>query len=322
MGLTVHYTITPPPEWAWEEIRDRLVAIGEEIKKSTGFLEVNEVREFQWVSTRWQPEVPEEYHGALSQSYRLTTIRVLPVLQVTQRPKRILLLPTMPGNGSEPFHIGCAEYPDTVNCSRAVAIHWRQVLANRRKYPELVRAFQAFVKKYRLRVIRSESQWHRVYKIGSNVRFVFSDDAGDIIRYSSAPDEQRLAFIFRGGEDMPLALVSSDAETRFTRTMRCDWKRLHGRGLHKTEPARTWQSFCKTQYARNPEYGGVANFLRVHQGVCAALKICEEHGFAVQVNDEGGFWGNWDTGALIRRIGASPEDRERLSGVLQNTGAR
>lgn len=61
-----------------------------------------------------------------------------------------------------------------------------------------------------------------------------------------------------------------------------------------------WRSFCKTQYASNVS---VEHFLRCHSAVCALLLKAEELGFRVAVDDEGGFWGNWDFAALVREVG-------------------
>ena len=49
-----------------------------------------------------------------------------------------------------------------------------------------------------------------------------------------------------------------------------------------------WASFCKTQYASNPQHGGVANFLRCHLAVITMLDHARSLGILSQVNDEGG----------------------------------
>lgn len=61
-----------------------------------------------------------------------------------------------------------------------------------------------------------------------------------------------------------------------------------------------WHSFCKTQYASNVS---VEHFLRCHSAVCTLLLKADELGFRVAVDDEGGFWGNWDFAALAREVG-------------------
>jgi hypothetical protein len=50
----------------------------------------------------------------------------------------------------------------------------------------------------------------------------------------------------------------------------------------------SWKSFCKTQYASNPECGGVPNFLRCHIGLITLLdRVAKLPGLKVEINDEG-----------------------------------
>jgi len=53
----------------------------------------------------------------------------------------------------------------------------------------------------------------------------------------------------------------------------------------------TWRfrAFCKTQYASDPRYGGINNFLRCHLSVIRMLEYAEELGLEVSVYDEGHF---------------------------------
>jgi hypothetical protein len=60
----------------------------------------------------------------------------------------------------------------------------------------------------------------------------------------------------------------------------------------------SWGSFCKTQYAGNPDFGGTQNFLRCHLTVIALLDKAKELGILARVSDEGGFWKNRDVKAL------------------------
>jgi hypothetical protein len=65
----------------------------------------------------------------------------------------------------------------------------------------------------------------------------------------------------------------------------------------------SWASFCKTQYAANPEVGGVANFLKCHLAVIELLDAAKAIGFAVEVVDEGDYWEQRDPGALAGQVG-------------------
>ena len=65
----------------------------------------------------------------------------------------------------------------------------------------------------------------------------------------------------------------------------------------------TWASFCKTQYASNPSYGGVEHFLRCHLSVIAMLDHAKNLGILKSVSDEGGYWDNRDMKALAAEVG-------------------
>ena len=64
-----------------------------------------------------------------------------------------------------------------------------------------------------------------------------------------------------------------------------------------------WQSFCKTQYASNPTWGGMANFLRCHLSVVHLLDHAKESGILKRINDEGDYWEKRDPEALIEEVG-------------------
>lgn len=63
-----------------------------------------------------------------------------------------------------------------------------------------------------------------------------------------------------------------------------------------------WRSFCKTQYANDPQCGGVKNFLRCHLGVCHVLDKAQELGILHEVVDEGEYWERRDLEALAREV--------------------
>ena len=65
----------------------------------------------------------------------------------------------------------------------------------------------------------------------------------------------------------------------------------------------SWGSFCKTQYASNPECGGVENFLRCHLAVVKLLDHAKELGILKEVSDEGDYWEKRDIKALAADVG-------------------
>lgn len=48
--------------------------------------------------------------------------------------------------------------------------------------------------------------------------------------------------------------------------------------------------FCKTQYASNPEYGGLENFIRCHKFIVEMLDEIQKLGISCEVQDEGEYW--------------------------------
>ena len=64
-----------------------------------------------------------------------------------------------------------------------------------------------------------------------------------------------------------------------------------------------WSSFCKTQYASNPDCGGPQNFLRCHLAVIKVLDQAKSLDVLDEVSDEGGFWENRDVRALAQEVG-------------------
>jgi len=65
----------------------------------------------------------------------------------------------------------------------------------------------------------------------------------------------------------------------------------------------TWGSFCKTQYASNPNCGGVEHFLRCHLSVVNLLDACRDLGILAHASDEGEFYEKRDVEALVKEIG-------------------
>jgi hypothetical protein len=64
-----------------------------------------------------------------------------------------------------------------------------------------------------------------------------------------------------------------------------------------------WGSFCKTQYASNPDCGGVPNFFRCHLSVVAMLDHAQSLGILDEAYDEGDYWQKRDVPALAREVG-------------------
>jgi hypothetical protein len=80
-----------------------------------------------------------------------------------------------------------------------------------------------------------------------------------------------------------------------------------------------WSSFCKTQYASDPDCGGVENFLRCHLCVVKLLDFARSTGLVtVEVNDEGGYWEHRSLEQLAREVGEWNEMIAAVVGVLKD----
>ena len=78
-----------------------------------------------------------------------------------------------------------------------------------------------------------------------------------------------------------------------------------------------WSSFCKTQYASDPDYGGVQNFLRCHLCVVKLLDFAKATGLmSVEVQDEGGYWEARSLEKLAREVGQWNEFVAAISGMV------
>jgi len=78
---------------------------------------------------------------------------------------------------------------------------------------------------------------------------------------------------------------------------------IDGKKLRTNLGSWSWSSFCKTQYASNPEVGGVENFLRSHLAVVKLLDAAAEIGVLKEVRDEGDYWEKRDIKALAAEVG-------------------
>ncbi|MFT3881725.1 MAG: hypothetical protein QM703_18955 [Gemmatales bacterium] len=64
----------------------------------------------------------------------------------------------------------------------------------------------------------------------------------------------------------------------------------------------SWHSFCKTQYAGNPKYGGEQNFLKAHLGLIELLDKIDDLGVAVRVRDDSKYFKHRDVNRLLSSL--------------------
>jgi hypothetical protein len=65
----------------------------------------------------------------------------------------------------------------------------------------------------------------------------------------------------------------------------------------------SWQSFCKTQYAGNPQYGGEANFLKAHLSLIELLDQFRARGLRVRCLDDSEYYKHRDVQRLLKTLG-------------------
>ncbi len=81
----------------------------------------------------------------------------------------------------------------------------------------------------------------------------------------------------------------------------------------------SWASFCKTQYASDPECGGVQNFIRCHLCIVKLLDFAKSTGLVtVEVQDEGGYWDERDAEKLACEVGQWNEFIAAFAGMLKD----
>jgi hypothetical protein len=79
-----------------------------------------------------------------------------------------------------------------------------------------------------------------------------------------------------------------------------------------------WKAFCKTQYANNPDYGGINNFLKCHLLVITMLEKASSLGIVDYVSDPSGYWENRDVEALVKTITEETVMMAQIMGSLKD----
>jgi hypothetical protein len=85
----------------------------------------------------------------------------------------------------------------------------------------------------------------------------------------------------------------------------------------------SWSSFCKTQYASNPDCGGVENFLRCHVGLVRLLdRAAAMDQMTVEVEDESGYWQTRDPEQLVNTVGDWNQFIAAFAGSIKDLAER
>ena len=80
----------------------------------------------------------------------------------------------------------------------------------------------------------------------------------------------------------------------------------------------SWSQGCKTQYAANPAYGGVENFLRAHLSIFQMVDECRRLGLKVRVRDDGKYWRHGDRDKLLAELARWDELIAGFAGKLSD----
>lgn len=83
-----------------------------------------------------------------------------------------------------------------------------------------------------------------------------------------------------------------------------------------------WASICTSQFASNPNFGGLANFLRCHLSVIHLLDRAGRLGILMEVNDDGRFWEERSMEGLSREVDAWNQWAAALAGRLKDRFGR
>lgn len=98
---------------------------------------------------------------------------------------------------------------------------------------------------------------------------------------------------------------------------------LHPRGQRRISTGIkgwNWSSYCETQYASNPQFGGVRNFLRCHLSLVRVLDFLQKLRLChVEVRDDSGYWKQRNVAALAQNIGDWNSFVDGITNELRNT---
>jgi hypothetical protein len=78
----------------------------------------------------------------------------------------------------------------------------------------------------------------------------------------------------------------------------------------------SWHSYCRTQYAGNPELGGEVNFLKAHLSLIELLDQIHAAGVNVRTRDDSGYAKHRDADRLLRSLRKWDAIIARITGSL------
>jgi hypothetical protein len=350
MGLTIHYTIRPKRGWKEETIRAKL----EEVRQKAMDLPFEwvspEIMEFSGDNAKFYCQ-PDDFEDRwfLVQACRSSSSPWKPGLSRSQAPAHVIGFTVEPGDGCEPCNFGFCEYepdqwpktPLMVNEDAKTRFeefpyvpHWENAFDGDKWMfgDESRKIILDFCAKYDLEFVPQWIEHRRKHAprtwvsipLGSSRGFAWreaayvgssslpgSDTVRAVVAICDNYNWSEIGFAYRG----PTADFRPIAESpEFKR----DLKRILTGKNHTVKADKYWDSFCKTHYADDPEYGGIENFLRCHLNVVALLDKLMEIGFNVEVRDEGEYWETRDVERLLGNLKECSEAIAAFVGVLKD----
>lgn len=326
MGLTIHYCVEANKDWTRRQVGQKL----EDTRRfalSLPVVSVSEVAEFRGADCDHQTgqregESLDEAHArdpfrwAKIQAPRDVESPWRPGESRRQMPSQMLCLSIYPAEGSEEMNVGWCSFPRFVwKPEKDHAPGWSNVFGGT-SYRASEKLLRAFLQKYRL-VKMPDDRDSRGRLRGYSQLLHYAPGGGVSIRSGRYLSHRRgygpnyvelqlddyarhkIHFRYRGTVDEARVLFVGSQ-------FKADLKDIiHGKEHVIPAAHGVWSSFCKTQYANNPEVGGWNNFQRAHLSVLAVLEHMQEIGFKVEVDDESDFWKDRDLAALAKVMGQS-----------------
>lgn len=332
MGLTVHYNIKPDEGWSWDEIYHKLKSVHAFASDlpvhavTSNIVNADSPEEVE----SFQQNADELHRSLVFKSSRMVRNEYLGVSQF-QDPDAFMGFTVFPAPGCEPFEIGMSRYSHHVVEASDLQARWdedddryeyspipdwnmiwnsTEMFSNARKW------LKRFQKKWNLKKLPKGMKASSIFEVIHRIerwQTISYEGGRDIPILEIGWNNYRNTLVLNYGSylrafhDEPFVLEFKGSQTEAWEMINSHQfqvdldKFARGLDVHNTGEV-SWNGFCKTQYASNPNFGGVENFLRAHLSIVEILDYMDSLGFQVEVDDEGDYWDNRDIEALVKEI--------------------
>lgn len=332
MGLTIHFTITPPADWTWPQVVAKLDAARQHAKTLPFASVPDALTQLQGKAAFFDHRFGGDRGDPETFDLRLSATRHdhNPWKPGQHNPvwsERLAAFSIDVADGCEFMDVGVAKFAEHRFPSERpgdYAPYWKSVLSNKNRKSEDVRAseklIRAWMKRWGLRVAKRPSsgmyggspEWASqpaepwVYAVDGREFACAGMVRPPYVSHRRGRDGKPRAFVKftdRARQDEIWFERAAGADVFSTADFQRETTELMEGREHVVPASRTWVSFVKTQYASDPNCGGIKNFLKAHLSVVALLDHLKTLGFAVTVHDEGHYWEKRDIESMVREIG-------------------